>query len=71
MSNTYKVVVTTIYTVHAADADAAVDSARETIRGGIFNDNVVITEQLAQLYEPNGEGALSMSFFRIGNEQLG
>jgi hypothetical protein len=71
VSNTYKVTVNTIYTVHADNADAAVESARETIRGGIFNDNVTITEQLASLYGPDDKGALSVSFFRIGNEQLG
>lgn len=72
MSNTYKVVVTTVYTVHAESPDEAIVSAREVVRGGIFRDNVVISSQQAQMYDPSDNyGTLSMSYFRIGNEQLG
>lgn len=69
-SKTYTVVVTTTYRVHADDPEQAQLAVTEVIRGGIFNDNVTITSQQAQMYEPEGNG-LSMTYFRLGNEQLG
>jgi len=56
--------------VHADDPEQAQIAVTEVIRGGIFNDNVTITSQQAQMYEPEGNG-LSMTYFRLGNEQLG
>jgi hypothetical protein len=85
---TYTAVVTTMYIVHAKNPEEATESIRGTVRGGIFNDNVVIRAQEAALIEPestfddspfnlgksllSGDTKLSsVTYFRLGNEQLG
>lgn len=44
------IAVTTMYRVHAKDVENAKDIVRETVKGGIFNDNIVIIDQIANMY---------------------
>ena len=87
-TNTYTAVVTTMYIVHADNPEQAMESVRDTVRGGIFRDNILIRAQEAALIEPDspfddspfnlGKSLLSgdtrlssVTYFRLGNEQLG
>lgn len=73
-TTTYMVTITTLYRVHAKDKDHAVSTVRETVRGGIFHDNIVIVDQQALMYEsPGGHRDISAEpeRFWLGNEQLG
>jgi len=63
---TFTAVVTTTYSVHAESAEQATKSIREAVKGGIWNDTVVIKSQSAQMYQPDNS-SLSMSYFKIGD----
>lgn len=67
MDQKFTAVVTTTYSVHAPDAEQATADIRAVVKGGIWNDNVVITSQSAQMYQPDNS-TLSMSYFKIGSE---
>ena len=65
MDQKYTAVVTTTYSVRAENAEQATADIKSVVKGGIWNDNVVILSQSAQMYQPDNS-ALSMSYFKIG-----
>lgn len=67
MDLTFTAVVTTTYSVHAESAEQATADIRSVVKGGIWNDNVVIKSQSAQMYQPDNS-TLSMSYFKIGDD---
>jgi hypothetical protein len=71
---TYMVTTTTLYRVHAKDKDHAIETVRDTVRGGIFHDNIVIVDQQALIHQgtrTDDPTMLQPERFLLGNEQLG